>query len=346
MGISKIEYNKLIKDLGGSIAQNRFKFQRFWAINEIYNLYKSNKEFTIIFDYVSDIDIFINDDLHFYQVKTNKNNNFTIKKLIKIKKKNNHSILSKLAILENNQSVKSLNIVSNTHLSEKDKNNKELQKICLDNLKDEIKNQLKTHIEKINKIIPNLSKYFYIKSDLCLDSSYKTLLGNTVTFLENNFGTTSTRATLFLDWLLRETENRSTYEYEVDNIDEVIIKKGITKEQFSKLLADYNSTSNELLSNVNKVIDQNYNFSDTSKLASALTEITRNSLNSNINKTILEKIRKYILQNEKHLTHHKSERDVIEEIVEKFNFDSVGYNHYEKKCLIIIGFVQFKEGVR
>lgn len=342
MGIDKTDYNKIIKNLSGSITQNRFKFQRFWAIKKIYELYETNTEFIVIFDYASDIDVSVNDDLHFYQVKTNKNKNFTIKKLLEIKNKNpkKHSILSNLGLLENYTGVKSLNIVANNYLSEKDKNARELQKICLNELKDEIKVQIKNHIQEKTEITPDLSKYFYIKSDLCLDSTYQTLLGYTVEFLENKFSTNKTRATLFLDWLIRKTEAKTTYEYDTNTITEAIEYKGFTKEEFSKLLENYDSTDNKILEYVTNMI-RSYNIIETSKLLRSLKIITESGVDFIRYKNSLEQVRKYILENAVNLL-TKNDKDVIEEIMEKIAFDS-GYDQYDKKCLVIIGFMQFKE---
>ncbi|MDE6757762.1 MAG: DUF4297 domain-containing protein [Clostridia bacterium] len=76
-------YENLPIDLSGSRSKNRHKNEMLWGLTQIFDLYKSGKDFAIIFDNKCDIEIVSDNLISFYQVKTG-DKNYTIDKLIKI----------------------------------------------------------------------------------------------------------------------------------------------------------------------------------------------------------------------------------------------------------------------
>ena len=343
MSKSKDTYVEIIKDLSGAIAQNRFKFQRYWAIKKIYDLYMQPDDFTVIFDFACDIDVFINDELHFFQVKTSSAQKFSISKITSLSKKakDKYSLISRLGFLENYDNVVSLNIVANNGLSEKPKDGKTVEILCFDDLNDDVKKEINKHLFDKNGKTSDLKKYFYIKSSLCTDGSYEQLLGETVKFLEENFTTSNTRAKMFLDWLIVESEKKSTYEYDSTNINHAILHKGITKQDFKGLLRKYEVSDNASIKEVEDIIKTGTDYYEQVRLQSALRDLTVGGLNSLRISNQVEIIVEYLKNNKDTLP--SSITDIINELFIKIDVDNT-FDSNQKKVLIILAMVKLKRG--
>lgn len=81
-------YTNLSVDSSGSISKNRHRNEILWGLTQIFDLYKSEKDFAVIFDNKCDIEIVLDDLISFYQVKTG-DEHYTINKLIKVPPKKN-----------------------------------------------------------------------------------------------------------------------------------------------------------------------------------------------------------------------------------------------------------------
>ncbi|EOY7209651.1 dsDNA nuclease domain-containing protein [Clostridioides difficile] len=81
--MSKIEYYmNLPYDLSGSMSKNRFRNELLWGLKKMYELYKTNEDFVVVFDYRCDIEVHLENKFEFYQVKTQNNSGtYTINKL-------------------------------------------------------------------------------------------------------------------------------------------------------------------------------------------------------------------------------------------------------------------------
>ena len=80
-------YENLPFDLSGARTKNRFDFEILYGIELLIDNYHILNDYTIVFDYVCDIELHCNDNdiLKFYQLKTNNtgkpnNINFLTKK--------------------------------------------------------------------------------------------------------------------------------------------------------------------------------------------------------------------------------------------------------------------------
>lgn len=78
-------YRNLFYDLSGSRSKNRFRNDILWGLKKILTyLYKADVEFTVVFEYVCDIEVHSDRDFEFYQVKTQNNDEaYTIEELLK-----------------------------------------------------------------------------------------------------------------------------------------------------------------------------------------------------------------------------------------------------------------------
>lgn len=105
-----------------------------WGLEKMFELYKANQNFLMVFDYVCDIETHLDGNVEFYQLKTNSTAGpYSINKIAKPNKAG-ESILGKLYAIKNaddseNTIVKKLAIVVNvplktldniTHTSEKE----------------------------------------------------------------------------------------------------------------------------------------------------------------------------------------------------------------------------------
>ena len=117
MGL-KEQYMLMPYDLSGSRSKNRFRIELLWGIDKMLELMESDKSFTMVFDYVCDIEVHMQDELEFYQIKTHSKSQgaYTTKSLTKVDGKHSQgSILGKLYVLNEKSGRNNLiAIVSNS----------------------------------------------------------------------------------------------------------------------------------------------------------------------------------------------------------------------------------------
>ena len=89
-------YLKLPYDLSGSMSKNRFRNEMLWGLEKMFELYKTNQDFFMVFDYVCDIEAHLDGKIEFFQIKTNNAAKpYSITKIAK-PDKSGKSILGKL----------------------------------------------------------------------------------------------------------------------------------------------------------------------------------------------------------------------------------------------------------
>ena len=144
-------YENLPIDLSGSTSKNRHRNEMLWGLTQIFDLYKSGKDFAVIFDNKCDIEIVSGNLISFYQVKTG-DKNYTIDKLVKVPPKKRNSILSTLYSLYND-ATKSLYVVSNCSLSLNNSKVVRQELISFNDLSSDEKEKIKAHIKKQSRIV-------------------------------------------------------------------------------------------------------------------------------------------------------------------------------------------------
>lgn len=341
-------------DLSGSRSKNRFRNEMMWGLEKIYEIYRTGKDFCIVFDYVCDIEIHMDSVLEFYQVKTNNASApYTINKITKCGK-DGHSILGKIYILkhianENDKNVKiKIAIVSNTPIKGEDKkiyaSDSELELIVLD---DKSKKTIKDNIQKELSIDTEieLEDNFYIYTSMDLFNPQDSLLGKTINFFIELTGKEPKQVTA-LYRLLTDTINiKANYEYKCTSYNEVMTKKGIQKGEFEQLIKKHIDVANESVAEAKNIIDQNYpSFSDRLQLKTSLSqvvqELTFNKSLINLENTIAN----YILT---HLDEfNENIAQTISELYKLFsgNFN-IEYNSYDKQAFIIFILAKMQEGL-
>ena len=233
-------YKKLPYDLSGSRSKNRFRVELLWGVSVMLDLMKENRDFTVVFDYVCDVEIHYKDGFEFHQVKTHGPNfsSYSSKALIRKKSENSAgSVLGKLYALNKDaaDNVK-LVIVSNVPL-QIGKKKCDYGEFSLEDLpvadKNDIGCALKhelgiTHVE--------LSKVFYIHTHLNLRSPKYEILGKLLDrFLEVKH--CQPRNTVALYRLIVETvRDRACNEYSQPDYESIVKVKGVSRAEFDQML--------------------------------------------------------------------------------------------------------------
>lgn len=361
-------YEKLPYDLSGSRSKNRFRNELLWGLEKLYEVYKTEESFSIIFDYSCDIEIHFENRFEFYQIKTsNKGSAYTIGKISDPDKQGN-SILGKIYILKKiiddtkkfeetkialvvnvplktldekiHSSIKELHLnnLIDTKLAKKvaDRNNA----IIETQSKNKIIENLKTEI-KSSTI--NLSNVYYINSSLDLINPENTLIGATVKFIKEITGKEEIRVLPFYRVLIDTINEKACYELECKNYNEVEKYKGITREEFEFILNRTFSISDNYIKEAKSLVENNYkSFSEKIKLLKGISSMVT-GLNKNLLlNSLKEKIIKYIDEKIDELIGDIPE--IVHSIYEIFKNDfPIEYSEYERIALVILILAKYKE---
>lgn len=355
-------------DLSGSRSKNRFRNELLWGLEKLYEVYKTEEDFCIIFDYACDIELHFSDRFEFYQLKTsNKGEAYTIGKISNPDKQGN-SILGKVYALKkiidstNEFEVTKIAIVVNVPLKTLDEvvhaSVKELNLNSLKDTKQAVKKADRNNgiieTQSKNKIIENLkveiqsdtidlSGVYYINSSLDLINPENTLLGATVKFIEEITGKEASKVRTLYRVLQDIINEKACYELKCENYKEVEKYKGITRDEFEAVLNKIIITSDNYVKEANQLIKDSYKgFLEQTKLMKGISFVVI-ELNKNlILNSLKEKIIKYIDDNIDKLN------DEFEEIVNKLlqEFEAefpIEYSKYEKMALFILLLAKYKE---
>lgn len=330
-------YKSLPIDNVGPVTKNRFRCELLWGLEQIYNLYLSGIKFVIIFDNRCDIEIIEGDQISFYQLKTSEEN-FNIRKLITQSKKQKDSIISKLYSLYKENLVDKLYIVSNRKLDTLQKKVSNKKILNFEELKLEEKELIKENIKKNRNVDADLKVVFYLQSPMCIKEPQTLLLGETVNFLAKKYNNEEMEPQKLFNLMNSLIENKSGYEYYCDDLDDAIKYKGITYEDFDKIIQDYKNTKREKIENYNKLLEE-FSFFDKIDIERAYNEL--NLLHPN--EMILVEVKK--LEDKINLEKAKlgsSIIDIVNNLLSKYTF-AFSYTNSEKKAIIIYSLLKYKE---
>lgn len=233
-------YSNLPYDLAGSRSKNRFRVELLWGVSKILDLILSDRDFTVVFDYVCDIEVHYKDELEFYQIKTHRagSSPYTCKSLTtKASKNAQGSILGKLFVLDKGKgaSVK-LVVVSNVPIKI-DGKCLESGEINLASLPPSSRDVLENALKKeLNVSDVDLTNAFYLYTDINLVIPEHEIQGKIV-FRFHEIKHCEPNNPIALYRLIVDTvHSRACYEYSQNEYEEIIEKKGITRDEFSRML--------------------------------------------------------------------------------------------------------------
>lgn len=335
-------YSLLPKDLSGSRAKNRFRQELLWGISKIYDLYLENQDdFFVIFDYVCDIEVGINDTFHFYQVKTKDTSRpFSISDLIR--KKGRHSFLSLLFTLKVNDKIKSINVVSNAKLSVKDNVLQNLEIIPFKDLDHREKGKIIQHLEKESIVITDLKDSYFIRSDFCINNPDTLLIGKTVEFLENAKGIKLSEPKLIYDYMKGLVDRKASYELNTIDLYDTIDKKGIKRSEIDNILNNLLGADRLREKTLSKIeaLNIDYAYGEVLLLKSALPKIFKYGITSKSVETLIEQIILCINDN-KSIIQDLNLPEIIEYVYKSINW-GVFIDKSERKCLILLALTKME----
>ncbi len=242
-------------DLAGSRSKNRFRLELLWGVSKMIDIHKQNVDYSVVFDFKCDIEIHKDNEFEFYQIKTIKNGNFTPKKLCTIKKGKLNSILGNLyALYSPNEKIK-LAVVCNQPLKDKSKII-ESDESCFAELDSEtikyVKEQLCNELKSKNIVLDDI---FYIYDGMDFKNPEAAVFGKLIKSFEEIKGEEPNNPNALYRLVLDAVKEKSTYEFDIDNYEEIIKKKAITSSDFEKMLNAHSKESKTGMKETKKYIE-------------------------------------------------------------------------------------------
>lgn len=237
------------RENAGSMASNRFDFQKNWAICKLIELSNQNEDFILAFEFHEDIIVFDSSEnpnlIDFYQIKTKNSGKFSLAILLKKqlqKNGNGNSILGKLFNnkLNFNEETKSLNLVSNTFFSFKNIQNNKKENVCCDELTDKEKETITKAINtelKINCVDDFLKLMNFNVTDLTIEHHNEITSSRLNKLIEQKFTSDiKYNPSLAYRTIFDEINRRNNVEKTPSNLDELLMYKAVTRDDFDKFL--------------------------------------------------------------------------------------------------------------
>lgn len=346
----KNHYFDLPYDLSGSLAKNRFRNEILWGLEKLFELYKANDDFCMIFDYVCDIEVHFEESIECYQIKTNMNSTpYTINKIAK-PDKTGKSILGKLYSIKSadndNGIVSKLALVVNVPLKTLDnKIHSADEAIAFEALDEKTLKKIEEYLLAecgVDHI--DLKDCYYIYTSMDLFNPSDSLLGKTINFFIDTYGEEPKRAKVLFQTIVDTIQIKACYERKCNSYEELVEKKGVTRSQFEEIISKAVSISDESIEEIKREVKSIYpEFSLRTKVNMAVVsmckELKTNKIVQGIEKTIVQ----YIMENLEKFDGDKVDSiNILEEFFkEKFPIE---YTIYERHALYIILLVKIEEG--
>lgn len=236
------QYFNLPSDLSGSMAKNRFRNEMLWGLEKMFELYKADKDFTMVFDYVCDVEAHMDGKIECYQLKTNSGATpYTVSKIAK-PDKTGKSIIGKLYSIQCADSVpgivSKLALVVNVPLKTLDnKIHSTESEISFASLDDKTLNAIKKYlVAECNVSSIDLKECYYIYTSMDLFNPHESLLGKTINFFVSIYGKEPKRATVLFQTLVHTIEIKANYERQCNSYKDLVEKKGFTRTEFEQII--------------------------------------------------------------------------------------------------------------
>lgn len=238
------DYMAYEADDAGSRSKNRFKFEVFWGLNKFLDVFRESQEFTMVFDYVCDIELHYDDSYEFYQVKTSTAKLYATSNLTMIGKKKNSIIgtLYKIRSKEVKEGSKlsKIAIVSNLQLNDSAVTNQQNMELSLTQISDKNKDKILSSLKsEFNDEEINLQDIFFITTDLPLLSYKETMIGKVNTFYNEIYGDDVLKPAALLNVLAEEVQLKADFEGHLNSYDDILEKKGLSASRFEVILDKY-----------------------------------------------------------------------------------------------------------
>lgn len=346
-------YMNLPYDLSGSISKNRFRNELLWGLKKILDLHKEDKDYTVVFDYCCDIEVHLEDNLEFYQIKTQNNNGtYTVNKLVSIDKAGN-SVLGKLYILKYDENkLESDNIivalVSNAPLSDSIKTYTDCECISIDSIEKESVEKIKQKIKKelkLNKDI-NIINTFFIRTGIDLTQPDKSLIGELVVFFDEVLKEDVKKVRSLYRILLSKITDKACYEMKISEYNDILEKKGISRESFDEILKQYIDKTDIAVEKTKDFINNLYanRFKKRIDMNKSLNRVFMELINNKVMQKMEKKVVEYIKENIDNLP--SEDIEIIKEVYKYIIDDKpIEMDNDDVETLIMLSLKRLEEGV-
>lgn len=340
-------------DLSGSISKNRFRNELLWGLKKILDLHRGDKDYTVVFDYCCDIEVHLEDNLEFYQIKTQNNNGtYTVNKLVNLDKVGN-SVLGKLYILKYDENKSEsddivIALVSNAPLNDSKKTYSDCECLSINSIDKEsikkIKQKLKEEL-KLNKDI-NIVNTFFIRTGMNLIEPDKSLIGELVVFFDEFLKTDVKKVRSLYRILLSQITDKASYEMKISEYDKILEKKGISRERFDEILKQYVDKTDIAVEKTKDFINKIYynDFKKRIDMNKSLNRVFMQLINDRVIQQMEKKIIDYIKVNMDNLPNEDIEiiKNVYKYIIED---KPIEIDDYDVETLIMLSLKRIEEGV-
>lgn len=335
-------YMNLPHDLSGSRSKNRFRLELLWGVSRMLELMESAENFTIIFDYVCDIEIHLDEGFEFYQIKTEKEagNGYTLKRILNQKKGDQGSILGKLYVLHNEEMPVKLALACNKAFKALSSDPGEISFVQLNDEKtSEIINALKNELD-ISDV--DLNDLYYIYTPMNLVNPEYEIKGQLITTFEKIKKSEPNYPNALYRLVMEEVSEKACYEFDEKDYEKIQELKGISRTKFNEILDMYSLTAkngiketNDYINNINE-LGKRKKYKDA--LSSLLPKLSQLKILQDLENSIVQKL--------------KNKGENLGEIDDEINwlssiFDKkipIEYTVEEKKVFYMIVIYKYLEG--
>lgn len=342
-------YRSIPYDLSGSVSKNRFRQEILWGVSKMFDLFEK-PEFCVIFDYKCDIEIHLSDSIEFYQVKSQKAQKpYTFTQLSKVEGKG--SVIGKLFVLKDKSCPETrikCAIVSNRFLKIKRQELSDAEVIVFDALDDELKftvqNALKSELRR-NEV--DLRDLHYIYTSMDLIDPQNAVKGHIDSCFEKLKGCEPIKPNALHRLIFDTVERKACYEFAVDNFDELIKHKGVTKEELDSILEQYKEKTDNSFNQIQTYIEENFQkVSERRNLKAALVKVFGAEYSSQALQRKEQEISAYIIgKNDSGALSDDSTEDLADHLISAFDDTfPVEYSKQEKFVFILLIIKRWEDG--
>ncbi|WP_051424732.1 dsDNA nuclease domain-containing protein [Paenibacillus graminis] len=353
--MSLANYMNLPYELSGSMSKNRFRNEMLWGLKKVFEVYKTDNDFTIVFDYKCDVEFHMaNGKFEFYQLKTQKDNGaYKINKLIK-PNKSGDSVLGKLYLLkygvdEQEQDDVIIALVSNAPFSDGEKVHTDTESLDFLSISNkactEIKKAITNELARSETI--NLKNSYFIRTSMDLINPERTLIGELSLFFEEVFYSEAKKINSLYRLLYAEISSKASYELRIDDYKELLKRKGISKDELTLLFRKYYDNTDTAISKAKDYISNKFtdNFKMRVEMNKSLNQVLIQLPGNKIMQKFEQEIVQFIHGNLQNLPNDDFE--IVEFVSKSMNFDEVPIEMSlsDMKMLIVVVLKRYEEGM-
>lgn len=347
------------RENSGSVASNRFDFQKNWTLCKIIELHEKPDDYLVTLEFHDDVVVFDSstnpDKISFYQVKTSKSSNWTINGLISREKGKNELLSSHLGKLYEHlekfgDSVESLNFVTNNTIKGKLSNGLKCEDTigfcCSDldsNELDKIIQGLKQE-HSLNELKDFSSITFFKLGELSIDKHSELTKIKLAEYIEKFLPDVKYQISPLYKSIFDEIKKKSNIEKNITNFEELKKYKSVSRQDFDTYLETLNSSNSikELAISIESRLNaENVDFSTIKNFRknSKIYEVKKMTYNDKSLKNIEKEINQVI----KRLDLDLGLKEYSEQIISQLDLSKLVNNDFDKDLIMTIIFYQLYE---